>query len=107
MHRNLVNATNVIEIANGLLNLEIQNLQEKYHPDAEYFVHQLQKNIQDYLNQPESEYEFKKWRTIDTIERTLKQLIQSVNGFLSLLTPETKKELEQQFHSSKKGAKIS
>lgn len=103
MKKTFVNANNVIQIAQLLLQLEIHHLQEKYHLDAESFVDELQKALINYINEPNDTYEIKKWNTIDNIERSLKHLLYSVNSFITLLTPEAQKKLEQQFHSSYEG----
>lgn len=100
MKKKFVNATNVTKIALSLLELERHHLQEKYHLDAESFAHQLQKAMVDYKNPPENEKERKHWNTIDNIERSLKYLINQVNSFIPLLTPETRQKLENQFHPS-------
>lgn len=98
MKKQFVNSTNVTKIAQSLLELEIQHLQEKYHLDAESFAYQLQQALSDYKNPPKNEQKIKKWNTIDNIERSLKYLINHVNSFINLLTSEAQQQLEQQFH---------
>ena len=100
MKKKFVNYANVTKIAERLLELEIYQLQEKYHLDAQSFVDELQKALSNYINAPNDSHECKQWNTIDNIERSLKHLLYNVNSFITLLTPEAQKQLEQQFYPS-------
>ena len=97
MKKKFVQATNVIQIADTLLQLDRSHLQEKYHLDAISFIHELQQSLEQYTLPPVEEKEIKQWNAIDNIEYALKNLIISVNAFIRLLNPEIKQQIEQQF----------
>jgi hypothetical protein len=97
MNQTFIHALNVTKIAKALLQLYLSHWQEKYRLDAQAFIAQLQKALEEYLNPPIHEEEVKYWNTIDNIERALKNLILSVNSFINLLSPEAQQHIEQLF----------
>lgn len=98
MKRTFINPTNVVKITQILLELEKDTLQEKYQLDAESFVFQLKKAFLNYKNLPKDDQEIKKWNTIDNIEQAIKNLIDHVNEFITLLTPEAQQQIEKKFN---------
>lgn len=93
--------SNVTKVANALLQIDSIHLQKQYHQEASYFTRQLQGALAQYQTPPSCEAAFKSWRTVESIETALIQLLNAVRVFLILLTPEVQQQLAQQFQSKK------
>lgn len=88
---------NVTQVIVALLQLDSEQLQEKYRPDAMGFGDQLRHALDNYRYPESVPQGAKKNHSIDHIEAVLIRLLAEVNAFVHLLRPHAKQAWEEQF----------